>query len=154
MAEKSQVVWQDSQDVERRMELVKQMIAEDKYVPSHENEIKNTAGSKEEEKELKVFLVSGLESLAGLTEGLGRSEIKWSGEYDSSVTHLVISKVTRSEKMICCIAAGKWALHPDYLADSRKVSHNTISMCSNCPNLTKITSHFCNSQLVLQDSAM
>ena len=72
----------------------------------------------------KVFLVSGsdIATVTAITEKLGRARVQSSGEYDSSVTHIVISKVTRSEKLLCCTAGGKWVLHPNYITDSEKVS--------------------------------
>ena len=72
----------------------------------------------------KVFLVSGsdIDTVTATTEKLGRARVQSSGEYESSVTHYVTQKVTRSEKLLCCTAGGKWVLHPDYIKDSEKVS--------------------------------
>ena len=71
-----------------------------------------------------MFLVSGsdIDTFTAITEKLGRARVQSSGEYDSSVTHLVISRVTRSEKLSCGTAGGKWVLHPNYITDSEKVS--------------------------------
>ena len=72
----------------------------------------------------KVFLLSGMDNatVTSITEKLGRARVESSGEYDSSVTHIIIAKVCRSEKLLCCTAGGKWVLHPDYITDSEKVS--------------------------------
>ena len=35
--------------------------------------------------------------------------------YDPSTTHIIIEKPIRSEKLLCCIASGKWVLHTSYL---------------------------------------
>ena len=82
----------------------------------------------------KVFLVSGsdINVVAAVTEKLGRARVQSSGEYDSSVTHIVIAKVCRSEKLLSCTAGGKWVLHPDYITDSEKVSFS----CLDWPDLT------------------
>ena len=71
----------------------------------------------------KVFLLSGMDAdtVTTITEKLGRARVESSGEYDSSVTHIIIAKVCRSEKLLCCTAGGKWVLHPDYIKDSEKV---------------------------------
>lgn len=72
----------------------------------------------------KVFLVSGMDidAITASAEKLGRAVVQSSGEYDISVTHIIIGKVTRSEKLLCCTAGGKWVLHPNYITDSEKVS--------------------------------
>ena len=72
----------------------------------------------------KVFLVSGsdIDTVTATTEKLGRASVQSSGEYDSSITHIITHKVTRSEKLLCGTAGGKWVLHPDYITDSEKVS--------------------------------
>ena len=80
------------------------------------------AEKENQEEERKVFLVSGMGDISTITEALGKAEVRSSGEYDSSVTHIVINKVTRSEKMLCCTVGGKWVLHPSYVTDSHKVS--------------------------------
>merc|ERR1712198_54784 len=41
-------------------------------------------------------------------------------EFDASVTHMLTSRVSRSEKMLCSVAAGKWVLHPSYIHGSLK----------------------------------
>ena len=146
----SQVLWEDPQEAEQRKKLLNQMKSRENqsFQPVQENdqdpsvmemetmgsinmdnftadlleaEKENQPKSPEEEK-LKVFLVSGMADISDITEALGRAEVKSSGEYDSSVTHIVINKVTRSEKMLCCTAGGKWVLHPTYVTDSHKVS--------------------------------
>ena len=71
-----------------------------------------------------MFLVSGadIDTVTAVTEKLGRARVQSSGEYEASVTHIVIARVNRSEKLLCCTAAGKWVLHPDFITDSEKVS--------------------------------
>ena len=137
MTEKeSQVLWEDPLEVEERKKLLNHMKSREieSFQPIQENDLSGsidmdnfTADMLEEEKEnspeeeLKVFLVSGMADISAITEALGRARVKSSGEYDSSVTHIVINKVTRSEKMLCCTAGGKWVLHPSYVTDSHKV---------------------------------
>ena len=72
----------------------------------------------------KVFLVSGMDTatITTIAEKLGGARVESSGEYDSSVTHLISPQLCRSEKLLCCSAGGKWVLHPDYITDSEKVS--------------------------------
>ena len=75
----------------------------------------------------KVFLVSGMDididTVKAATEKLGGARVQSSGEYDSTVTHLVMSKLQKkNEKLLCCTAGGKWVLHQNYVTDSQKVS--------------------------------
>ena len=146
------MAWQDMEDMERRTRLANQMMSAEAEPNQTSQVTENdqnptgmdmeTMGSinvddlttnmmeaekenrpmSEEEEPLKVFLVSGVEYTSALTETLGRSEIQSSGEFDSTVTHIVINKITRSEKMLCCTAAGRWVLHPNYFTDSHEVS--------------------------------
>lgn len=39
-------------------------------------------------------------------------------KYDSKCTHFICDKPSRSEKMMSCIAAGKWVLHLSYIQKS------------------------------------
>ena len=88
----------------------------------------------------KVFLVSGVEDLTALTEKLGLAEMRRSGEYDSLVTHIVTSKVSRSEKLLCCTAGGKWVLHPQYVLDCEKVSHVSLYLTlETCMNYNSVS---------------
>ena len=104
----SQVVWHDPcQEEEMRMAV-------------HRMNTDKTENLSEE-KDRKVFLVSGIEDMTALTQRLGEAEMRISGEYDSHVTHILTNKVFRSEKLLCCIAAGKWVLHPRYITDSQEV---------------------------------
>ena len=76
----------------------------------------------------KVFLVSGsdIDTVTAVTEKLGRARVQSSGEYEASVTHIVIARVNRSEKLLCCTAGGKWVLHPDYISHSEQVSFSSL----------------------------
>lgn len=40
--------------------------------------------------------------------------------FDSSATHLLCIRLSRNEKMLGSIAAGKWVLHCSYLRDSER----------------------------------
>jgi len=69
----------------------------------------------------KVFMVSGwtdkepsVEEAVKQLSGTISSE----GHYDSSATHMLAVKVSRSEKMLGSVAAGKWVLHPSYVSAS------------------------------------
>ena len=63
-----------------------------------------------------------IDAITASADMLGRAVVQSSGEYDISVTHIIIGKVTRSEKLLCCTAGGKWVLHPNYITESEKVS--------------------------------
>ena len=39
-------------------------------------------------------------------------------EFRSQCTHVILGKLSRSEKYLCVCATGKWALHPEYVDDS------------------------------------
>lgn len=41
--------------------------------------------------------------------------------YDKRATHFIASSFTRSEKLMACIAAGVWILHPSYIDELKKV---------------------------------
>lgn len=41
-------------------------------------------------------------------------------KYDSSCTHFICEKPSRSERMLSCVAAGKWVLGLDYIQESFK----------------------------------
>ena len=71
----------------------------------------------------KVFLVSSWgdrePSVAGACEQLGGASLGQAGQfYDEAVTHMLATKVSRSEKMLASVAAGKWILHPSFVVDS------------------------------------
>ena len=38
--------------------------------------------------------------------------------FDPQATHMVTGTVTRSEKILCSVASGRWVLHPSYIAES------------------------------------
>ncbi|XP_066905293.1 DNA topoisomerase 2-binding protein 1 [Halyomorpha halys] len=67
----------------------------------------------------KVFLLSGLsaeskQKYEGIIRHLGGG-VTQSATYDPATTHIIIEKPIRSEKLLCCIASGKWVLHTSYL---------------------------------------
>ena len=156
------MLWEDPYEVEERKKLVMQMKTMEKkglqQVQENDQDVSGmemeTMGSinidnltanmleaekenlprSQEEEKTKVFLVSGMGDISPITEVLGRAETHSSGEYDSSVTHIVINKVTRSEKLLCCTAGGKWVLHPNYVTDSHKVS---LALVSNLLNVAR-----------------
>jgi hypothetical protein len=39
-------------------------------------------------------------------------------QFDPHATHMITNKVSRSEKMMCCVASGLWVLHPSYVTHS------------------------------------
>ena len=110
-AKASQVVWQDPRQQEEMSKAVTRMGRDNTEKVLGEGKVKDR----------KVFLVSGLGDLTALTSKLEGADMRDSGEYDSLVTHILINKVFRSEKLLCCTAAGKWVLHPQYIIDSEKV---------------------------------
>ena len=69
----------------------------------------------------KVFMVSGWTdkepSVEEAVQQLGGT-ISAEGHYDSNATHMLAVKVSRSEKMLRSVAAGKWVLHPSYVSAS------------------------------------
>ncbi|GBP66272.1 DNA topoisomerase 2-binding protein 1 [Eumeta japonica] len=71
---------------------------------------------------IKRFMLSNnVDSQQDLSEmivSLG-GEVCSSSELDPSATHLLCAAPVRSEKMLGAVAAGKWALHPAYIARSR-----------------------------------
>lgn len=43
--------------------------------------------------------------------------------FDEASTHLICPILSRNEKMLASVAAGKWVLHTSYLEDSAKAGH-------------------------------
>ena len=72
----------------------------------------------------RMFLVSGWgredPDVAAAIEKIGSGELLDPGvsKFDDTVTHMMTTKVSRSEKMLGSVAAGKWVLHPAYITDS------------------------------------
>jgi len=69
-----------------------------------------------------VFMVSGVadDVINNAVAKLGGkvSESQSAGQFDMAVTHMVTSKVSRSEKMLCSVASGRWVLHSSYIEAS------------------------------------
>ena len=70
-----------------------------------------------------VFMVSALsdEQSKQMEEALsklgGRVANNATG-FDPLATHMITSKVARSEKILCTVASGRWFLHPSYITES------------------------------------
>jgi len=47
-------------------------------------------------------------------------EVSTDSKYDNSATHLLCIRLSRNEKMLGSIAAGKWLLHTSYLRDCER----------------------------------
>lgn len=67
----------------------------------------------------RLFIISGVgaeerEEIGKQLEALG-AIVSNSATYESSCTHLICPKLTRNEKLLCCMAAGKWILHSSYV---------------------------------------
>ncbi|XP_045761506.1 DNA topoisomerase 2-binding protein 1 [Maniola jurtina] len=75
-------------------------------------------------RQVKRFMLSSNvenhEEIAEMIRFLG-GEVSEGGELDLEATHLLCSAPGRSEKMLGSVAAGKWVLHPAYVARSRAV---------------------------------
>merc|ERR1719391_683281 len=71
----------------------------------------------------RVFMLSSksdtkqIEKAERAVEALG-GDVSKAEFFDQAITHMISARVNRSEKMLGCIAAGKWVLHPSYLDDS------------------------------------
>merc|ERR1719334_753672 len=69
-----------------------------------------------------VFMSSGFSegdsSLVDALKKLGGKLSEVEGQFDMKATHIITTKVSRSEKMLCSIASGRWVLHPNYIAAS------------------------------------
>ncbi|XP_071053799.1 DNA topoisomerase 2-binding protein 1-like isoform X2 [Onthophagus taurus] len=59
------------------------------------------------ENDLRNILIKQIEELGGKVSTLSF--------YDPDGTHLLAPKLQRTEKMLSCMAAGKWILHPSYI---------------------------------------
>ncbi|KAK9500597.1 hypothetical protein O3M35_001835 [Rhynocoris fuscipes] len=89
-----------------------------------ENSRTNTIDVDDEEEEQtrpterRVFVLSNVPAPRDKYESIIRNlggEVNTSLHYDPETTHLIIDKPVRSEKLLCCMASGKWVLHLSYL---------------------------------------
>jgi len=128
----SQVLWVDPQEEVDRKKLADQLNAletQDLAMETMESmgsmNIENLTAMMEDKENMntkpKVFMVSGWTdaepSVEEAVKKLGGS-ISLEGQYDPSATHMLAVKVSRSEKMLGSVAAGKWVLHPNYVSAS------------------------------------
>jgi len=127
----SQVLWVDPQEEVERKRLAEQLNAletQDLGMETMEsmgsmNMDNFTALMEDKENALKpkVFMVSGWTdkepSVEEAVKKLGGT-ISTEGQYDPNSTHMLAVKVSRSEKMLGSVAAGKWVLHPSYVVAS------------------------------------
>lgn len=71
-----------------------------------------------------VFILSGMQpkerdDYGALVEELGGRMLDGQ-HYSSDCTHLVVTKPTRNEKFLACVATGKWVLHKSYFEACRR----------------------------------
>jgi len=140
----SQVRWVDPSEEEARNKMMKEMdemdtqelslMREAKEADTMESmgsmnvdnltELMETERPPETQPTKKVFLTSGWgpmePDVAAASEQLGNADLLETSGFEASVTHMLTSRVSRSEKMLCSVAAGKWVLHPSYIVDSLK----------------------------------
>ncbi|XP_050451407.1 DNA topoisomerase 2-binding protein 1-A isoform X2 [Cataglyphis hispanica] len=68
---------------------------------------------------IRRFMLSGIKDKAvceQVIQDLG-GDVSTDSKYDNSATHLLCIRLSRNEKMLGSIAAGKWLLHISYLRD-------------------------------------
>lgn len=53
-----------------------------------------------------------------IVDRLGGNLLNTSQCFQPQTTHLIMESPLRSEKLLCCLASGKWILTPRYLEDS------------------------------------
>lgn len=73
-----------------------------------------------EKLETKIFAFSALNndqrtSFPKLLSGFGAICLTNTTTWDPSTTHLIIGTLSKSEKLLCACAAGKWVLRPEYV---------------------------------------
>ncbi|XP_025266640.1 DNA topoisomerase 2-binding protein 1-A isoform X3 [Camponotus floridanus] len=71
---------------------------------------------------IRRFMLSGIKDKAmyeQVIQNLG-GEVSTDPKYDNSATHLLCIRLSRNEKMLGSIAAGKWLLHTSYLRDCER----------------------------------
>jgi len=131
-AKSSQVMWVDpDEEVERKRltDHVNSLDTQDLGMGSTMNIPDNmTAMMEESDKENRrcpesfVFMVSSLPdgdvSIQDAIKKLGGKLSEVEGQFDSMATHMITTKVSRSEKMLCSVASGRWVLHHSYIASS------------------------------------
>eukprot|EP00092_Neocalanus_flemingeri_P010154 GFUD01010944.1.p1 GENE.GFUD01010944.1~~GFUD01010944.1.p1 ORF type:complete len:1552 (+),score=561.52 GFUD01010944.1:76-4731(+) len=130
----SQVLWVDPQEEVDRKRLAEQLNAletQDLGMDTLESmgsmNMDNLTAMMEDKEnnrnKPKVFMVSGWTekepSVEEAVKELGGT-ISTEGHYDPVATHMLAVKVSRSEKMLGSVAAGKWVLHPSYVTASMK----------------------------------
>ncbi|XP_012528474.1 DNA topoisomerase 2-binding protein 1 isoform X2 [Monomorium pharaonis] len=70
----------------------------------------------------RKFMLSGIKerhTFEQVIRDLG-GDVSMDANFDNSATHLLCIKLSRNEKMLGSIAAGKWVLHYSYLRDSER----------------------------------
>jgi len=125
----SQVLWVDPQEEVDRKKLADQLNALETQDLGMETmgsmNIENLTAMMEDKENMvtrpKVFMLSGWTnaepSMDEAVKKLGGT-ISPEGQYDANATHMLAVKVSRSEKMLGSVAAGKWVLHPSYVSAS------------------------------------
>lgn len=79
-----------------------------------------------------LVIISGItlderKTIVTQLESLG-VKVSDSPNYDPAGTHLICPKLARNEKILCCMAAGKWILHTSYV-DSCVTAGKLLDVC-------------------------
>lgn len=117
----SQVLWVDPEEERKREALALKLSLETQDFGSlgSINFSENMTAAMETDVH-RVFMFAGGIEEKEMQEAVAKlgGEVNTKGYFEPSTTHIITAKVNRSEKMLGCIAAGRWVLHPSYLKDS------------------------------------
>ncbi|TGZ37603.1 DNA topoisomerase 2-binding protein 1 [Temnothorax longispinosus] len=116
------IVWEDPDHPKRS--ILSKRSSKDKHsnVINEEHIEEDVAEQKCEPPTTRKFMLSGIKDrnvYERIIKDLG-GDVSTDTNFDNSATHLLCIRLSRNEKMLGSIAAGKWVLHCSYLRDSEQ----------------------------------
>ncbi|XP_011866675.1 PREDICTED: DNA topoisomerase 2-binding protein 1 isoform X2 [Vollenhovia emeryi] len=116
------IVWEDP-DHPKRSIIGKQSSKDSNVI--HEEHIEDDVTEHEECEPLSIrkFMLSGIKNNKNECESMIKDlggDVSTNANFDNSATHLLCIKLSKNEKVLGSIAAGKWVLHCSYLHSSHQ----------------------------------
>ncbi|KAL6258449.1 hypothetical protein P5V15_010405 [Pogonomyrmex californicus] len=114
------IVWEDPDHPKRS--IGNNRTSKDNNVILEEYTEKDVAENQYESSITRKFMLSGIKdrnAYERVIKDLG-GDVSTDANFDNSATHLLCTRLSRNEKMLGSIAAGKWVLYCTYLRDSER----------------------------------
>ncbi|XP_011691670.1 PREDICTED: DNA topoisomerase 2-binding protein 1 isoform X2 [Wasmannia auropunctata] len=118
------IVWEDPDHPKRS--LLDKLSSKDKHSDDiheeHEEDVAKHEPERCEPPTTRKFMLSGIKeknACEQMIKDLG-GDVSAEANFDNTSTHLLCMRLSRNEKMLGSIAAGKWVLHYSYLQDSER----------------------------------